>query len=209
MPLARRALFALPLLALTPAPAAGAFVLEPLADGATLRRDGVAGTVAFAGGTIRLVSTLALGSEAVAAVGVARESGGATLDLFAFCGTVHGALQLLGIEVAAWHGANGAHLATRAAATADGSRIVLQRQAALPRSPTLWRREVWTDYLGARADDILADAPVHPPLAGTMQAALAGLRARGRTWLATPRHALTPADLAAIGLDTATFAIGA
>ena len=200
MTLTRRAVLAAPLLMAAEPPPAPAPVLLARADGLAALTWRGRGAVLLPGGTL-VLGMMALDGLSLAALLVPAD---ARLALLALCGLGDGRPRLLGLEVLRWRGPDGAHLDTRFAALGDRRRIALRRQAAAPRDRQHWRRAAWTDYL-AWMPPLLTDAPVRVAPEGTWQAALAGLRARVQGWLATPRDALTPADIAALGLRAAAL----
>jgi hypothetical protein len=195
MMLSRRALLAAPLLMAAEAPPAPMPVLLARADGLAALTWAGRGAVLLPGGAL-VLGTMALDGLALTVLAVPADAG---LSLLALCGLGDARPRLLGLEVLRWRRPDGAHLETRYAEISDHRRIALRREAAAPRDQARWRRAEWTDYL-AWAPPRLADAPVRTPPDGTWQAALGVLRRRVQDWLATPRDALRPGDIAALGL---------
>jgi hypothetical protein len=201
MKLSRRAVLAAPLLVAAESPPASAPMLLARDDGLAALTWAGRGAVLLPGGA-RMQGSLALGGVTLAVLAV---PAGAGLALLALCGPGDARPCLLGLEVLRWRGPDGAHLDTRYAMTGDRRRIALRREAAAPRDRVRWRREEWTDFL-AWIPPQLADAPVRAAPDGTWQAALHGLRQKVQAWLATPRDALTPADIVALGLRGSVLA---
>jgi hypothetical protein len=110
----------------------------------------------------------------------------ARLDVGAFVGWDGARLRVLALEVLRWQIAAGGGFSTRLYASADRTRLILRRDASLPRGPTRWRRESWTDFLVWRDGEALADAPIRVPPLGTWQARLAEVRARVAARLVRP-----------------------
>jgi hypothetical protein len=202
MNLSRRALLAAPLLIAAEAPPAPAPVLLARDDGLVALTWAGRGAVLLPAGaqTLRLMPLPGL---SLLALSVPADAG---LSLLALCGLGDARPRLLGLEMLRWRGPDGAHLDTRYAEISDHRRIALRREAAAPRDRVRWRRAEWTDYL-AWTPPLLTDAPVRVPPPGTWQAALAALRWRVQDWLATPRDALRPADIAALGLRAEALAL--
>lgn len=195
MKLSRRVLLTTPLLIAAESPPTPAPVLLARDDGLVALTWSGRGSVLLPAGA-RVQRSLALGGMTLAALSVPADAG---LALLALCGLWDARPRLLRLEVLRWRGPGGAHLDTRYAATSDGSRIALRCEAAAPRDRMRWRREEWSDYL-AWTPPLLADAPVRAASDGTWQAALGGLRGRVQAWLAAPRDALTPLDIADLDL---------
>lgn len=202
MIVSRRALLVAPLLIAAEAPPPPAPVLLPREDGLVALTWAGRGAVLLPGGA-RVLRTMALDGMLLLAVAVPADAG---LSLLALCGLGDARPRLLGLEVLRWRGPDGAHLDTRYAAISDHRRIALRREVAAPRDRVRWRRAEWADYL-VWTPPLLADAPVRAPPAGTWQAALSGLRVPVQAWLATPRDALTPSDIAALGLRAEALAL--
>jgi hypothetical protein len=202
MNLSRRVLLAAPLLAAAEALPPPAPVLLPREDGLLALTWAGRGSVLLPGGA-RALRAMALDGLSLLALAVPADAG---LSLLALCGLGDARPRLLGLEVLRWRGPDGAHLDTRYAEISDRRRIALRRAAAAPRDRVRWRRAEWIDYL-RWSPPLLADAPIRLPPPGTWQAALGGLRARVQDWLATPREALLPADIAALGLRVGALAL--
>lgn len=216
MSIARRSLFlSAPALLLGrhQARAAGALRLERVDDTTmALTADGVARPLLLSGTKIRLLAPLPLGDSSLAAAMFTLAGGNAWLDIAAIARHDGLRIYLLALEPIAWRGRDGARLATRLSATGDRLGLRLRREAALPRSPTLWQREAWTDYLRWEkpldgTPGRLVDAPVRPPLPETRQHAIALLRRQAATLVASSPAALNPALLAEVGLQAATFSL--
>ncbi len=207
MKLSRRALLAAPLLPAASlliaaeAPPVPTPVLLPRDDGLVALTWAGRGSVLLPEGA-QMLRLMELQGLSLLALMVPADAG---LSLLALCGLGDGRPRLLGLELLRWRGPDGAHLDTRYAEISDHRRIALRREAAAPRDRMRWRRAEWTDYL-AWTPPLLTDAPVRVPPPGTWQAALAASRRRVQAWLATPRDALRPSDIAALGLRAAALA---
>ena len=152
------------------------------------RAAGLAPAITLPGARARLAALLPIAGRQVAVLAFAADpaSGAGQLDLAAIVGWDGAGLRVLAIEVVRWQAPGGGWLGTRVLATADRTRLLLQRDAAAPRGLRPWQRESWTDLLAWRDGAALADAPAQPPLPQTWQARLAVVRARVASRLATP-----------------------
>ena len=187
--------------------------LEPaLADMVALTGPGIRRPLLLpAAGTV-LLAELACGSENLTVARFALEDDGAMLEWAAVALAQDGAVTLLALEPLAWRaapqiGRPSARMATRFASAGDRSRVLWQRDVAVRETPTLWRREAWTDYLAWTPPHGLADAPVRPPVPGTHQHQVAQWRRRAAALVASAPRALTPAALASAGLQAASFSL--
>jgi hypothetical protein len=201
MPLPRRALLAAALFGApaTPAVAADHATLRPGVasqigfsplpqERVAFRASGLAPAIDLPAPRARIAALLPIAGRQVAVLAFGADPPGsaARLDLAALVGWDGAVLRVLALEVLNWQAASGAWLATRLAATADRTRLLLTREAAVPRGALPWQREHWTDLLGWRDGAALADAPPRPPAPGTWQAQLAAMRARVAVRLAAP-----------------------
>ena len=160
----------------------------------------------------RLLSGLDCGSERLGVVRFAQEDGGAMLEWAAVALALDAEVALLALEPLAWRrpaqgGISGARMGTRFSATADRQQVQWQREVTVPESPTLWRREAWTDYLAWTPPCGLADAPVRAALPETHQHRVARWRRRAAALVAAAPRALMPEVLAAAGLQAASFSL--
>lgn len=209
MPIARRSLLlAAPLLLAGRAYAAApALRLERASDEmVALTGPGVRRALMLPGSGARLLAPVGCGGEMLAVAAFRQEEGGAAVEWGALALVMDGTVALLGLEPLAWK-AGGARMGTRINSGGDRRQIAFQRDSALPETPTLWRREAWTDYLAWRAPAGLADAPVRVPLTGTRQAVVAGWRRRAAALVAGEPGAITPALLAEAGLQAAGLSL--
>lgn len=208
MPLSRRSLLlTVPMLLAGPARAAvPALGLERVGDMVALTGPGVRRALLLPAPGARLLAPVAVGGETMAVAAFRQEDGEAAVDWAALAMVLDGTVALLALEPLAWK-AGGARMATRLSTAGDRRQIALQRDSAVPASPTLWRREAWTDYLAWRAPVGLADAPVRVPPAGTRQAAVAEWRRRAAALAAREPAAITPALLAEAGLQAAGLSL--
>jgi len=193
MMLPRRFVLAAPVLLLPPA-----FRLESSGNGrVALRHDGMEGAVTLPAERARVAAVLPIAGSRLAAVAFGADAG---RDVLAVVGVEDGGLRVVGLEAWAWRGPGGAMLATRVSATGDGTRVRLERTAALPRPglPKSW--ENWADLLSWRDHAPLADTPAHAPVGGTWQARLAELRARSIAVLADRPGTIDAAVLERVGL---------
>ena len=194
----RTMLAAAAMLAVRPAVAAR-LALEPAGgDQAALRFEGVEGAITVPSARARIAFALPIAGRQVAGVAFGADAAGTTLDLVALCGWDGACLRLLGLEVLSLSGAGGANLASRFAGVGDHTRLRVERTAAVPRPGLPLRWESFTDFLAWREKGPLADAPVHSPLPGTRQAALAAGGGGVAALLGEPRQAVTAAMIAAV-----------
>lgn len=199
--LTRRAL----LLAALPAAAqAQTALLAP--DAPTLSWPGRPGTITLPGWSARTMALPPIADTALTAVALTDASPESTLELLLLAWHSGTAPRILALEPLQWQSPE-ARLNARIIPGGDAAILILDRTAAQRRSPTYWQRESWRDFLGWRAG-LIADTPLRPPPRNSQQAALAQLRARAYAWLATPRTALLPRDLAALGLTARDFTLG-
>ncbi len=209
MALARRSLLlALPLLLPAAARAAPLGLrLEPVVDGTVaLTGPGVRRALLLPATGARLLAPVGCGGELLTVAAFRQEEGGAAIEWGALALAFDGTVALLALEPLAW-ASGGARMATRIHSAGDRRQIAFQRDSAQPASPTLWRREAWTDYLAWRAPAGLADAPVRAPLAGTRQAAVAQWRHLAAALVAREPAAITPALLEGAGLRPAGLSL--
>lgn len=174
-------------------------VLDPLSPGhAILRRRGQGDGLILPAERARIVGRMTLAGHDLTATAFAADPDAATtIDLLAIT-SLDGAAppRLIALEVLVYADAGGTRLATTAAATSDGSRMVFTRAASATRSPTLVARSTWKDYLAWSADGApLADAPIHPPPDPSCAAILALRRSRVRVALTGDVAEITPALL--------------
>lgn len=210
MTIARRSfLMAAPCLALArQARAAPALRLEPVEAGRiALTSPRIRRPLLLPAEQARLQAPLSLGGHDLAVVRFTLRDGDAVLEIAAIAQVADDAIALLALEPLAWRGADGARLNTQLAAAGDRSRLRLLRDYAVARGPTLWEREGWTDFLAWNSASGLSDAPVRPPPPDTRQYQLAMLRQRAAALVADDPPAITPAMLAAIGFQAATFSL--
>ena len=179
----RRSLLFVPGLAFS-APARAREVLEET-------RTTLAG-VALPASRARKLAGPVLGGQTAFVAAFAADTEGGVRDLFA----VVAAGRVVALEVLAWHGADESRLSTRLSVVNDGVRLRLQRDATA-RQGHGWRHEAWTDYLGWRDAEPMADCPVRPVLAGTWQAALAAERRAMQAVLTVGPRDIGPALVAA------------
>ena len=167
----------------------GALSLTP-GDGGVMmfRSAGIDDFISVPATQARIAFALPIAGREVAGIAFAA---GSTLELVTLVGWDNARLRILGLEVLNWKIPTGAMLSSRFSSTGDRTRLLIARYAALPRPglPRHW--ENWTDLLAWRDGAPLADAPVHHPPAGTMQARLADLRQRSMTLIAPPFQILT------------------
>lgn len=156
----------------------------------------------------QLLPPVACGGEMLGVAAFRLEDRGTVLEWAAMAALQDGAVVLLALEPLSWRGAGGARMTTRLMTSGDRRQVALQRDSAVPETPTLWRRESWTDYLAWRAPIGLADAPVRAPLAGTRQAVVAGWRRRAAALVAAGPLAITGAVLADAGLAVGELTLG-
>lgn len=208
MPLRRRSLLlTVPMVLAGPARAAvPGLGLERVGDQVAVTGPGVRRALLLPATGARLLAPVAAGGETLAVAAFRQEDGEAAVDWGALAMTLDGTVALLALEPLTWK-AGGARMATRISAAGDRRQIALQRDSAVPASPTLWRREAWTDYLAWRVPIGLADAPVRAPLAGTRQAVVAEWRRRAAALVAREPAAITPALLAEAGLQAAGLSL--
>jgi hypothetical protein len=209
MSLSRRSLLlAAPLLLAGPARAAVAGLrLEKAGeDQVALTGPGVRRALLLPALGARMLAPVGCGGEMLAVVSFRQEDGGAAVEWGALALALDGTVALLGLEPLGWR-AGGARMGTRLMSGGDKRQIAFQRDSAVPETPTLWRRETWTDYLAWRAPAGLADSPVRVPLAATRQAAVAAWRRRAAQVVAAEPMALTPALLAQAGLQAAGLSL--
>ena len=209
MTLSRRSLLlAAPLLLAGPARAAGAGLrLEKAGeDQVALTGPGVRRALLLPALGARMLAPVGCGGEMLAVVSFRQDEGAAAVEWGALALALDGTVALLGLEPLGWR-ASGARMGTRLMSGGDKRQIAFQRDSAVPETPTLWRRETWTDYLAWRAPAGLADSPVRVPLAGTRQAAVAEWRRRAGAVVAEQPQAVTPALLAAAGLQAAGLSL--
>jgi hypothetical protein len=200
MRLSRRATFAAPLLLMRPAWAASRLEAGP--EGfAALTAPGVRNALLLPAAGARLLPAITCGGEAVAVASFALEAGAVRMEWAVLALAQDDAMALLALEPLSWRGPGGARMATRLAASGDRRQVIFRRESAVPETPTLWRREAWTDYLAWRVPAGLADAPVRAPMAGTKQDAVAAWRRRAAVVVAAGPRVLAPALLAAAGLQ--------
>ena len=154
----------------------------------------------------RLLAPVSCGGEQLAVASFRQEEGGAAVEWGALALALDGTVALLALEPLTWN-AGGSRMATRLMSGGDRRQIAFQRDSAQPQTPTLWRREAWTDYLAWQPPIGLADAPVRTPLAGTRQAAVAVWRKRAAALVAEQPNAVTPALLAQAGLQAAGLSL--
>lgn len=195
----RRALLPLPALLLV----AAAPALEADARRTLLRWPDQPGQLSLPSPTARTLALPPLAGQELTAIAFALQSGDSAIELLILAAHDGREPRLLAIEPLSWT-TPVARLNTRPASGGDRAVLALARDSAIRASPTLWKRESWTDYLGAKSG-LIVDAPVRKPLAETAQARLATRRARCYDWLAQPRDTLTLADLSRLGLDAASF----
>ena len=187
--------------------------LEPAVEGmVALTGPGIRQPLLLPGRGARLLPALRCGGELLSVVVVALEEAGAVLDWAVVALALDDQVALLALEPLAWRGAakpeiGAPRLATRFSTTGDRSRVQWQREAAVPESPTLWRREAWTDYLAWAPPCGLADAPVRAPRPGTHQHLVAQWRQRAAALVASAPRAVTPELLASAGLQAANFSL--
>jgi len=207
MALPRRALLlAAPCLLVRPAQAA-TLRLEQAADGlAALTGPGIRRPLLLPAQSTTLLPTLACGGETLAVATFRDASNGAALDWLVLALPQDGTVALLALEPLTWR-SDAARMNTRISASGDRMRLLCHRDSASRETPTLWRRETWTDHLAWAPPCALADAPVRPPLPGTRQHALAHWRRRAAALVDTAPTTLSPAVLAAAGLQAATFSL--
>jgi len=207
MALPRRALLlAAPYLLVRPAQAA-TLRLEPAADGlAALTGPGIRRPLRLPARAARMLPTLACGGETLAVAAFRDAADGAALDWLVLALPQDGSIALLALEPLTWR-TDATRMNTRISAAGDRMRLLCQRDSASRETSTLWRRETWTDHLAWTPPCTLADAPVRPPLPGTRQHALALWRHRAAALVDTAPTALSPAVLAAAGLQAATFSL--
>ena len=151
------------------------------------------GTVWLPAGA-RLVGEGRLGGGHVGLVAFAADPmADATCELVAIVGADAAGLRIVGLEVAAWARADGAHLSTRVGALPDGGGLLLHCAAATPGPGRLtWRREAWTDLLRVGSAGALRAVPTRAAGPGTWQAALSARRDRVAALLEVPRTTLPP-----------------
>ena len=209
MPLARRSLLlAAPLMLAGRAHAAAPGLRLERADEAmvALTGPGVRRALLLPGLGARLLAPVGCGGESLAVAAFRQEEAGAIVEWGALALVLDGTVALLALEPLAWK-AGAARMGTRINSAGDRRQIAFQRDSALQESPTLWRREAWTDYLAWRAPVGLADSPVRAPLAGTRQAAVAEWRRRAALLVARDPASVTPALLAEAGLQAGTLSL--
>jgi len=161
--------------------------------------DGVAGTIVIPVARAGIRAVLPVADRDVALLSFAADPPAGTLDMAAIVGWDGTALRLLALEILRWQAGDAplaAHLSTRIKATADRSRLLLERAAAAPRSGLPLHRESWTDLLAWHPAAAMTDAPAHATPAGLWQRRLADDRARMIARLARPCDALTDDVLA-------------
>ena len=141
-------------------------------------RDGVVGAVTLPQARARIAMWLPIAGREIVGIAFAADPPGGMLDLLALVGWDGACLRILGLEVLAFTGVDGASLSSRFAGIGDGTRISIARTAGVPRHGLPKRWETWIDLLAWRDLAPLADAPVRPPLPGTRQADMAVIRAR-------------------------------
>jgi hypothetical protein len=203
----RSLLLVAPLLLAAPARAAvPGLELERVGDQVALTGRGIRRPLLLPATGARLLAPLAAGGEVLVVAAFRQEDGEAAMDWGALAMTLDGTVALLALEPLAWR-AGGARMATRISAAGDRRQVAFQRDSAVPASPTLWRREAWTDYLAWRTPVGLADAPVRVPPAGTRQAVVAEWRRRAAALVAREPAAITPALLAEAGLQAAGLSL--
>ena len=187
--------------------------LEPATEGmVALTGPGIRQALLLPGLGARLLPALRCGGELLSVVNIALEEAGAVLDCAVVTLALDDQVALLALEPLAWRGAakpgiGAARLTTRLSTTSDRNHVQWQREVAVPESPTLWRREAWTDYLAWTPPYRLADAPVRAALPETHQHRVAQWRQRAAALAASAPHALTPELLARAGLQATSFSL--
>jgi len=148
----------------------------------------------------RLANLPIAGRELLALAFGADIAGESSQDLVALAGWDGAQVRILALETLAWRRDDGAAFTMRVMATPDRDHLSLNCFASMARPVTRPFHRVWADLLQWRDGAPLADALPRPPLAGSWQEAMGGLRRQVTSFLAEPRAALTPDDVAASGI---------
>jgi hypothetical protein len=188
--LSRRRLLATPALLLASDPATSRLVfLRPGQRGrlwlqtddrsVLARAEGSERSVRLPGTDGHIAVVLPIAARDIAVVAFTGQGPGWRMTLAALVGDDGVGLRLFGVEMLAWQQDGAARLWSRVSGTGDGAKLRIARNSAAPRpgeiSPNrAW--EEWTDYLAWHGPSPFASALVRPPLPGTWQARLAGIR---------------------------------
>lgn len=191
-------------LALLPG-AAGAQIASLAPDGPALRWPGLPGQVTLSAGPARTLAMQTVAGTTTTAVALTDSAPASQIELLIIAGHDGKAPRILAIEVLQWQGPEG-RLNSRPVVDIEKQTLILDRTSAMRKTPTLWQREAWRDFL-MWDGTMLVDKPVRAAMGGTHQAILGLVRSRTLTWLATPRQALTAGNLVELGVDARSFSL--
>lgn len=172
-------------------------------DGPAIRWPGLAGQVTLPGWSPRTMALPPIAGTSLTAVALTDTAPASTLEILLLARNDGKTPRILALEVLQWQSPEG-RLNARVITESDPNLLIFDRTSAIRKTPTLWLREVWRDFLGWDSD-VLVDHPLRQPMRGSQQATLALFRSRTYAWLKTPRDSLSALDLQKLGLTAREF----